>query len=656
MTSFVMISSTFIAALLGVTQGAAGNARASPVQASCLILERSSNSAGVPASSPAPSLLGEKPMLKALACDYDGTLATHDRIGEPARRALTRARERGMRLILVTGRTFFELARVCERLDLFDAVVAENGAVLYLPEPGSIRDEGPPAPARLLAELDRAGVAYQVGRVVVGMARADESRVRQALAACHVSLDLVYNRAALMLLPTGVSKGTGVRHALRLLGLSPHDALALGDAENDLMLFEACGYAGCPENGVPELRARADWIFPGEDGEGLARAIEGPILGGQLPLDRSSRQRIELGWARGTAEPVSLPARGVNVLIHGDPLSGKSWLAGAFVERLVRREYSVCVIDPEGDYRVLAALPGIHREEVRDEAEIQAVLARIEQDPAASVVAEISALPHARKLAVIRAGLERIRTLRARLGRPHWVVLDEAHYILHREGLADEVLGVETKGLCLVTYRPSWLRQAVLRALDVLVQARTTRAEELAFFQGLLAGTPGDGSRVTAVLPDLARGEFVLTRTGPATTPTAVTFAATPRGTPHVRHRTKYVDSPVPEQLRFLFRRGDGSLVATADSLASFQAALSGIDENVLAHHARRHDFSRWVLDVFSDQDLAAQLHKTEARANRGEITDLRVALERLIASRYGRVLGEARASIEAPAGRESRR
>jgi hydroxymethylpyrimidine pyrophosphatase-like HAD family hydrolase len=36
------------------------------------------------------------------------------------------SRSTGLRLILVTGRTFFEPIRVCERLDLFDAVVAEN--------------------------------------------------------------------------------------------------------------------------------------------------------------------------------------------------------------------------------------------------------------------------------------------------------------------------------------------------------------------------------------------------------------------------------------------------------------------------------------------------------------------------------------------------
>ncbi len=85
-------------------------------------------------------------IFKALACDFDGTLASGDRLHPEAIAALLRAREAGLRVFLVTGRTFFELVRVCERLDLFDAVVAENGAVLYFPDSAVIRDQGPPRP------------------------------------------------------------------------------------------------------------------------------------------------------------------------------------------------------------------------------------------------------------------------------------------------------------------------------------------------------------------------------------------------------------------------------------------------------------------------------------------------------------------------------
>ena len=215
-------------------------------------------------------------IVRALACDYDGTLASQDRIGPEARAALERARQAGLRLVLVTGRTFFDLTRVCDCLELFDAVVAENGAVLYWPRSQTLRDQAPAPSPRLLAELDRRGIAYQVGRVVVDTARTNEPGVREALEAAGVALDLVYNRAFLMLLPHGVSKGTGVRQVIRDLGLSFHDVLGIGDAENDADLFDACGFTACPANAVPALKARADWVFPGENGAGIAAGDHGP--------------------------------------------------------------------------------------------------------------------------------------------------------------------------------------------------------------------------------------------------------------------------------------------------------------------------------------------------------------------------------------------
>src|SRR5262245_46953327 len=142
----------------------------------------------------------------ALASDYDGTLASHDRVAKPTVAALEQVRTAGLRLLLVTGRTFFDLTRVCERLDLFDAVVAENGGVLYFPSEGRICDMALSPPPRLLTELDRRGIPYQAGRVVIGTTREYETEVAEALSATGVTLAFVVNRESLMLLPRGVHK------------------------------------------------------------------------------------------------------------------------------------------------------------------------------------------------------------------------------------------------------------------------------------------------------------------------------------------------------------------------------------------------------------------------------------------------------------------
>lgn len=573
---------------------------------------------------------------KALACDYDGTLAFEDRIGPAVREALERARKAGLQLILVTGRTFFELTRVCDCLELFDAVVAENGAVLYYPGSAMIRDQGPPVPDRLLAELDRRGIYYQVGRVIVGTGRGDEGAVKEALAAAGVTRDLIYNRAALMLLPSGVSKGSGVQQALRLMGLSPHDVLAVGDAENDLPLFDACGFSGCPGDSLPAVRERVDWVFPGAHGDGIAAAITEQILPDGLAVQHSPRHRISIGWVAATSGPVTIPARGVNVLIHGDPHSGKSWLAGALVERLVAARYSACVIDPEGDYRVLAHLPGMTWTEVHEPGDVDRALDGLLRDPIASVVLDLSVLPHAAKVAVIERALRKVREIRRRIGRPHWTLIDEAHYSLHRGGVAADALDVRDRGFCFVTYRPSWLREQVIRAVDVFVLARTTGSEELAFLGSTLPAAASEGAGISEALARLPRGEFLLVQRNREGPPSALTFVAAPRQTVHIRHLTKYVDSCVPPGREFLFRGPDGRTRASADSLHSFRRVVATAPDELLAHHAERGDFSRWVRDVFADVELARQFRKVEARWRRRELGDLRRTIDTLITVRYG--------------------
>src|SRR5262245_3196608 len=76
---------------------------------------------------------------QALACDYDGTLAHDGIVDRDVAGALDRCRDAGRRLLLVTGRELRELQAIFERLDLFDYVVAENGALLYRPATGEER-------------------------------------------------------------------------------------------------------------------------------------------------------------------------------------------------------------------------------------------------------------------------------------------------------------------------------------------------------------------------------------------------------------------------------------------------------------------------------------------------------------------------------------
>jgi len=93
----------------------------------------------------------------ALATDYDGTIAHHGEVDEATLAALERLCGASRRLVLVTGRELDDLLRVLPRIDLFDMVVAENGAVLYRPATKEARMLAPPPPRSLRSGCARPG-------------------------------------------------------------------------------------------------------------------------------------------------------------------------------------------------------------------------------------------------------------------------------------------------------------------------------------------------------------------------------------------------------------------------------------------------------------------------------------------------------------------
>src|SRR5438045_4202638 len=105
---------------------------------------------------------------QVLACDYDGTLATHGVVDRDTVAGLKRCLESGRKLVLVTGRELPELMDVFPELPLFEWVVAENGALLYQPFTRVEKPLGPPPPQEFLQALRDRGVSpVSVGRVIV---------------------------------------------------------------------------------------------------------------------------------------------------------------------------------------------------------------------------------------------------------------------------------------------------------------------------------------------------------------------------------------------------------------------------------------------------------------------------------------------------------
>ncbi|MGE0060263.1 MAG: HAD family hydrolase, partial [Dehalococcoidia bacterium] len=194
----------------------------------------------------------------ALATDYDGTLA-HDGVVDAATtETLIQLQASGRSLILVTGREIDDLQSVFDRLDLFAWVVAENGALLYEP---STRDEfklAEPIDPRFAAALKRKGIEpLSTGRVIVATREPHEATTLQTIRDLGLELQVIFNKGAVMVLPTGVNKGTGLVEALKRLELSPHNVAGVGDAENDHGFLDMCELSAAVKNALPAVKERA---------------------------------------------------------------------------------------------------------------------------------------------------------------------------------------------------------------------------------------------------------------------------------------------------------------------------------------------------------------------------------------------------------------
>jgi hydroxymethylpyrimidine pyrophosphatase-like HAD family hydrolase len=211
----------------------------------------------------------------ALAADYDGTLAHHGRVEDATLAALQRARASGRRLLLVTGRELPSLFRTFAYVSLFDLVVAENGGLLYEPATGRERPLAEAPPEILVSTLRDAGVTpLSVGRVVVATVEPHHLVALEAIHRLGLGHKVVFNKGAVMLLPAGVDKASGLAAALAEIGLDPACVVGVGDAENDHALLGRCGFAVAVANALPALQERAHHVTRGAHGEGVAELID----------------------------------------------------------------------------------------------------------------------------------------------------------------------------------------------------------------------------------------------------------------------------------------------------------------------------------------------------------------------------------------------
>ena len=212
--------------------------------------------------------------LRALATDFDGTLAHDGTVPEQTIAALKQWKAAGLSLILVTGRELNDLRAIFADIDLFDVAVMENGAVIFHPVTGLVETIAPAPPAEFIARLYERGLPLHIGNSIVATWEPYQKEVEEVIAEMNLDLQVILNKDAVMILPRNVDKATGLKAALRLLALDPAEVAGVGDAENDYAFLQICGYSAAVANALPAIKESVHYVTAGSHGEGVAELIE----------------------------------------------------------------------------------------------------------------------------------------------------------------------------------------------------------------------------------------------------------------------------------------------------------------------------------------------------------------------------------------------
>lgn len=561
----------------------------------------------------------------ALATDYDDTLASGGHVEAATLAALARLRASGRRIILVTGRRLEELITVCPQLDVFDLVVLENGGVLYDPRSGEETALADPPPEAFVRRLRELGVEpLATGRVVVATFLPHDHAMLDAVRELGLEIHIVYNGAAVMGLPTGVNKASGLEHALHTLGLSAHEVVAIGDSPNDHSLLRLSECPVAVANAEPSIKAIASLVTRNKAGAGVVELIDELIETDLSNLPpHPGRPMLSLGTAPDGTQ-VTVPPYGVNILIAGPSCSGKSTTATALIEQLLSHRYQICIVDPEGDYSALDEVLMLGNER---HAVFPGEVLTFLEDPRVNLNVNLLGIPLADRPEFFSQLLPNLQAMRTRTGRPHWLVLDEAHHMLPPEWIHfDDVLPRTLHGVIFVTVHPERLAPGVLSLIDVALAIGpspedTLRrvAEGVGRSLGWPEGLTFEPRKAVVWFPQRDDSPF----------PVDLQRGRTSR----LRHQRKYSVGDMGDR-SFYFRGVANQHNLKAQNLTIFAQIAEGIDEETWLHHLRRGDYSRWFREQVKDRYLADQTRQIERRDDLSA-EETRTLIRDLIRGRY---------------------
>lgn len=269
-------------------------------------------------------------MYKMIACDLDETLLSSDRkVSEKNRRAIEKAKEKGVKFVLATGRGFLTVQNTLDeinqrdlekeyvisfnggaitenkgnRLLYFEGISFESASALYergraldvcihvytkdtVYVYGMSPDEKDYIHGRMeVVEISEDNLEFLRGEDIVKMLYMNTDagylkKIEEALKDITKDMDVSYSsNRYIEFNKKGVTKGAGLLKLAEMLRIDPKDTIAIGDNYNDLSMIRAAGLGVGVANTVESMKKECDFITEATNEQGaIAEVIEKFIL------------------------------------------------------------------------------------------------------------------------------------------------------------------------------------------------------------------------------------------------------------------------------------------------------------------------------------------------------------------------------------------
>jgi len=217
-------------------------------------------------------LLPESWLPEMLFIDVDGTITDANRHFIPEAIAALRSLEKaGVIIGIATGNVRPIAWNLTKMIGLSGPVVAENGGVVWIPDLNKIEILANGSRAKDAAnwlgeeipDLDPIGIESNEWRESEWCLKSDEDfdMIKKKLSESKwKDMDVVKTGYAIHIAEPGLNKGKGIEKACEWLNISPANVCSIGDAPNDVPMFNTCGWSVAVGGASNDAKESADRV------------------------------------------------------------------------------------------------------------------------------------------------------------------------------------------------------------------------------------------------------------------------------------------------------------------------------------------------------------------------------------------------------------